>query len=226
MSKNDSGRVRRWAATLVGALALASALPLAVLASHSFSDVPDSNEFHGSIEWMKNNGVTIGCNPPANTEFCPTDNVTREQMASFMRRFAQTQGSAGVDITDDANPVTITDATPVELLSVDVNPKAEASVVLNAHVTLERPTSAEAEYRLFIAQGTCSGAVIATTEWTATAQTAASPSIRTSLALTGSDTVTADTTYVFCAVETVETTAATEALAIQRGLNAAWDPTA
>jgi hypothetical protein len=31
-------------------------------------------------------GVTLGCNPPANTDFCPDDSVTREQMASFIVR--------------------------------------------------------------------------------------------------------------------------------------------
>lgn len=31
-------------------------------------------------------GVTKGCNPPENTEFCPDDFVTREQMSAFMHR--------------------------------------------------------------------------------------------------------------------------------------------
>jgi hypothetical protein len=31
-------------------------------------------------------GVTKGCNPPANTKFCPKDPVTREQMAAFLKR--------------------------------------------------------------------------------------------------------------------------------------------
>lgn len=76
-------------AGVVGALV---AVPIAVYASHSFNDVPDSNTFHEDIAWLKDSGVTLGCNPPANTEFCPKDNVTREQMAAFLHRFA----SAGV----------------------------------------------------------------------------------------------------------------------------------
>jgi hypothetical protein len=75
-------------AGLVGALV---AVPIAVYASHSFSDVPDSNTFHEDIAWLKDSGVTLGCNPPANTLFCPKDNVTREQMAAFMRRLAENQ---------------------------------------------------------------------------------------------------------------------------------------
>ena len=63
--------------------------PLTAIASHSFDDVPISNTFHADIAWLADAGVTKGCNPPANTEFCPNDNVSRGQMSAFMRRFAQ-----------------------------------------------------------------------------------------------------------------------------------------
>lgn len=63
--------------------------PLTAIASNSFTDVPDSNTFHADITWLADAGVTKGCNPPANTEFCPNDNVSRGQMSAFMRRFAQ-----------------------------------------------------------------------------------------------------------------------------------------
>jgi hypothetical protein len=66
-------------------------VPVAVFASHSFNDVPDDHTFHDAIAWMKDNGVTVGCNPPANTNYCPEDNVTRAQMAAFMRRLAENQ---------------------------------------------------------------------------------------------------------------------------------------
>ena len=75
-------------AALVGALV---ATPIAVYASHSFSDVPDSNTFHADIEWLADAGVTKGCNPPANTEYCPKDEVTRETMAAFLHRLAVNQ---------------------------------------------------------------------------------------------------------------------------------------
>lgn len=79
----------RWVRTIliVGVTALIVA-PLTAVATHSFTDVPDSNTFHADIEWLKDSGVTRGCNPPANTEYCPDDNVTRGQMAAFMRRLA------------------------------------------------------------------------------------------------------------------------------------------
>jgi hypothetical protein len=59
-------------------------VPVAAVASHQFKDVPDSNIFHNDIAWMSDNGITEGCNPPANDMY----NVTREQMAAFMHRLA------------------------------------------------------------------------------------------------------------------------------------------
>lgn len=70
---------------MVGALV---ATPVAVYASHRFTDVPDTNIFHDDISWLADTGITRGCNPPANDEFCPDDYVTREQLAAFLHRFA------------------------------------------------------------------------------------------------------------------------------------------
>ena len=61
---------------VVGALLI----PAAVYASHQFTDVPNSHTFHAAIDWMKDHNITVGCNPPANTQYCPDDNVTRGQM--------------------------------------------------------------------------------------------------------------------------------------------------
>jgi hypothetical protein len=78
--------------TLIAVLVVGTLLvPVAVFASHSFNDVPDDHTFHDAIAWMKDNGVTVGCNPPSNTNYCPEDNVTRAQMAAFMRRLAENQ---------------------------------------------------------------------------------------------------------------------------------------
>ena len=63
-------------------------IPVAAVASHQFTDVPDSNIFHDDIAWMADNNVTKGCNPPANDKYCPGTTVTREQMAAFMHRLA------------------------------------------------------------------------------------------------------------------------------------------
>lgn len=50
-----------------------------------FTDTADS-VFIRDIGALEQSGVTHGCNPPDNTRYCPADRVTREQMASFVRR--------------------------------------------------------------------------------------------------------------------------------------------
>lgn len=59
-----------------------------------FIDVPNDNQFVEDIEWLAETGITKGSNPPANTEFNPKGNVTREQMAAFLHRFAKWLGAA------------------------------------------------------------------------------------------------------------------------------------
>jgi len=105
-------------AALVGALV---ATPIAVYASHQFTDVPNTNPFHADITWLADAGITKGCSP---TEYCPKDNVTREQMAAFLKRFAdnqaasQTHGVAGyvTELTlgnsDSVSPKTATVTCP------------------------------------------------------------------------------------------------------------------
>ena len=44
--------------------------------------------FENDIAKLAAAGITKGCNPPANTEFCPFSLVTREQMAAFLHRAA------------------------------------------------------------------------------------------------------------------------------------------
>ncbi len=73
-------------AAMLAATMVLGVVPGVVVASHTFTDVADSNIFHDDIAWLAEADVTRGCNPPDNTEFCPDDNVTREQMAAFMHR--------------------------------------------------------------------------------------------------------------------------------------------
>jgi hypothetical protein len=76
---------------LTAAVAVLVAVPTAVWAGHQFTDVPASHTFHNAIDWMKVNNITVGCNPPANTQYCPDDNVTRGEMAAFMKRLAENE---------------------------------------------------------------------------------------------------------------------------------------
>jgi hypothetical protein len=90
--------------TIVGAVIA----PIAVSASHTFTDVTDNNVFHDHITWLADAGVTKGCNPPTNDQFCPDDNVTRGQMAAFMKRLAEAKV---VDAATAVNATTADSAT-------------------------------------------------------------------------------------------------------------------
>ncbi len=53
--------------------------------SDRFTD-DDSSIFEDHIDRLATAGITQGCNPPTNDEFCPTNNVRRDEMASFLAR--------------------------------------------------------------------------------------------------------------------------------------------
>ena len=46
----------------------------------------NSSIFEPGINEVADARITLGCNPPTNSNFCPTDNVTRGQMAGFLTR--------------------------------------------------------------------------------------------------------------------------------------------
>ena len=52
-----------------------------------FTDVTTGDSFCNSAEWLKNRGVTLGCTA---TTYCPSQTVTRAQMALFMQRLGDT----------------------------------------------------------------------------------------------------------------------------------------
>jgi hypothetical protein len=81
-------------ALVVGAVAI-SLLSSAttVFASHEFSDVPDSNPFHGDISWMADVGIAEGF---PDGSYRPGAAVTRQAMAGFMHRMSG---------TDDVDPM-------------------------------------------------------------------------------------------------------------------------
>lgn len=64
---------------------LARALNLPPASRDHFSD-DASSVHHGGINRLAQSGITRGCNPPANTFYCPSDPVRRDQMASFLAR--------------------------------------------------------------------------------------------------------------------------------------------
>jgi hypothetical protein len=70
-------------AVVAAVVAMLVAFPLGVLANHQFTDVPNSNTFHGDIDHVYDARITAGCTA---TTYCPDDNVSRGQMAAFLER--------------------------------------------------------------------------------------------------------------------------------------------
>jgi hypothetical protein len=84
------GRRRRVTiAAVVAGLVLLPALGAVagVVVASDFDDVAAGSTHDPGITWLAGAGVTAGCNP-AGTLYCPTDPVTRAQMATFMYRLS------------------------------------------------------------------------------------------------------------------------------------------
>ncbi len=80
--------MRRMGTMLVGAIIMALAVPaMAAPVSPVGTFTDDNNSVHeADIEAIATAGITRGCNPPTNDNYCPDDPVTRAQMASFLTR--------------------------------------------------------------------------------------------------------------------------------------------
>jgi hypothetical protein len=117
MVKFEISITKRHLYALVGLVtALLLILPTASWASHTFTDVPDSNVFHDDISWLADAGVTLGCNPPANDQYCPGDTVRRDTMAAFMRRLAENKVVDAATAVQAQNADTATMADDSDLL--------------------------------------------------------------------------------------------------------------
>jgi hypothetical protein len=64
---------------------LARSLDLQESTADRFVD-DNGTTFESDIERLRFAGITLGCNPPDNDRYCPTQNVTRAQMATFLAR--------------------------------------------------------------------------------------------------------------------------------------------
>jgi hypothetical protein len=114
-------RPRRHFAFALVAL-LVALLPLSLLAA-SFTDLPNPDEGHNAdINAIADAGITHGCNPPANDQFCPHDLVTRQDMASFLARLGGLGGNPPVanalsaqTATNAQNAATVGGFTPGQL---------------------------------------------------------------------------------------------------------------
>ena len=66
----------------------------------AFADIR-GNAHQTSIELIAQLGITRGCNPPANTRYCPDGRVTRGQLATFLARALELPAADRDFFTDD-----------------------------------------------------------------------------------------------------------------------------
>ena len=71
--------------------------------SGAFRD-DDGSMFEADIEWLAGAGITVGCNPPYNDEYCPTKEVTRAQIATFLVRALNLPAATADYFSDDGPP--------------------------------------------------------------------------------------------------------------------------
>ena len=108
-------------------LALAGALVLLLVAigaalaglppGGTFND-DNGNVHEGNIEAIAAEGITRGCNPPTNNLYCPSSNLTRGQMAAFIRRALSLPSSSTDYFVDDNDSI----------FEGDINALAEAGI--------------------------------------------------------------------------------------------------
>ena len=81
---------------------LTRALDLPAATTDYFTDDDDS-VFEDDINAVAQAGITLGCNPPANDNYCPTDLVSRGAMAAMMDRALDLPATTTDFFTDDTN---------------------------------------------------------------------------------------------------------------------------
>jgi hypothetical protein len=91
--------------TVVGVAVLILAVPVAVSASHIFSDVPTSSTYHTTVSRLVGAGITGGC---GGGKYCPNAAVTRGQMAAFLNR-GLGRGAGGIFGLSDWDTLVIPD---------------------------------------------------------------------------------------------------------------------
>lgn len=64
-------------------------------------DDDDDSVHEENIDKIFEAGITVGCNPPYNNEFCPGESITRGQMAAFIARALDLTEMSGVTEFDD-----------------------------------------------------------------------------------------------------------------------------
>jgi micrococcal nuclease len=84
----------------LGSLGVAPAAAATLPPGGTFAD-DDGSTHEGNIEAIAAEGITLGCNPPGNYRYCPSDGVRRDQMAAFLARAFDLPPAKNDSFTDD-----------------------------------------------------------------------------------------------------------------------------
>lgn len=105
-------------------------------AAGTFSD-DDGNIHEANIEYIASFGITKGCNPPANTNYCPSGTVTRGQMAAFLVRALGLPQTSVDFFTDDSSSIFESDINRLAAAGVTsgCNPPANTNFCPDGKVT-------------------------------------------------------------------------------------------
>ncbi len=110
----------------------ANSLPFVDIASSQFVD---------DILWLADAAVTKGCNPPANSQFCPKNTVTRGEMAAFLvRALGLTDNGGGNNFVDDDGSIFENDIAQLAAAGITkgCNPPDNTKFCPNDRVTREQ----------------------------------------------------------------------------------------
>ena len=109
---------------------------LSALATNTFVD-DDGNIHEANIEYIAAAGVTRGCNPPANTNYCPSGTVTRGQMAAFLVRALELPPTSVDFFVDDSSSIFQSDINRLAAsgITLGCNPPANTNFCPNGNVT-------------------------------------------------------------------------------------------
>ncbi|CAN5893778.1 hypothetical protein BH23ACT5_BH23ACT5_17520 [soil metagenome] len=96
-----------------GFIALLAGIMVATMAVGAGAQLPpggtfvddDGNVHEGFIEAIAEENITRGCNPPTNDRYCPSDAVTRGEMAAFLNRALNLAGAGDDFFVDDDDSV-------------------------------------------------------------------------------------------------------------------------
>jgi hypothetical protein len=111
-------------------------------AASKFADVPAGQWYSDAIAWANVNGIVTGYSA---TEFGPNDNITREQLATILYRYAQKKG---VDVSKAADLSAFSDANEISNYALAAIKWANAAGLVNGRTATElapRGTATRAE---------------------------------------------------------------------------------